>query len=263
MRMLRIFESLDRYLENVAKEHRFELGTFFIQSNSVLFSIDDSHRVFFDNGIRTIKEFSYASEKMKLEVSRYLPSIVKSFEEDGRIILILRKTNDLVLLRDLLNYFEGVMDPKHVAWILSSLYNLVCYFHYSRFSHNDISLDTYFVSPEFHSGVLLGGWWYATGFSKKMLGVPGRTYNLLSPDILLNKGGDPRIDLDLIRAIGRELLGDPTGIKVVAPDAMKDWLRCETTGDAIRDYSVWRNEVIPNSFGGRFFTKMNVELNKI
>lgn len=263
MRMIRFKDSLDAYLAKVSKLHKIELGEMFINRDSVVFSLDKQHKDFFDNAVKSINAFKYANSKMKDEFSKYLPSIVKTFEEDNKLVMIVKKNEDLILLKDVFDFFKGKMDPKHVAWILSSLHNLVCYFNYSKFSHNDIAMNTYFISPALHDGALLGGWWYATEFGKKMIGVPGRTYNLLSSSAKNNKGGDIRTDLDLIRAVGRELLGDPEGVDVEAPDAMKDWLRCETTGDALKDYSTWMNDVITASFGGRFFTKMDLDSSEI
>jgi len=259
-RMLRVIESLGEYTEDAKKRQIFELGEMYINSHNVTFSIENTHRDLFDNAVRTINGFKFASKRMGDQMVRFLPKIVKTFEVEDRLVMVLEKSPDLILLRNVSDYFKGKMDPKHVAWILSSLHNLVCYFGYEKLSHNDISMDTYFISPEFHNGVLLGGWWYATELGKKMLAVPSRTFNLLPEDVKAKKGGDVKVDLDLIRAVGRELLGDPTGTKLsemkAAPEPMVNWLRLVTTGRPVDDYRIWKNEVIPESFGGHFFTPM-------
>ena len=258
MRMLRVIDSLESYIEGYRRKHHFELGEMYITDTTVVFVIEGEHKKLFENGVNTIKNLEYDSDDMKKEMSRFLPSIVKTFEAENHSILILNKNPDLVRLRDLFDYFKGNLDPKHTAWILSSLYNLACYFNFIKLSHNDISLDTYFVSPEYHGGVLLGGWWYAVGFGKKMLGAPSRTFNLLPLDVKNKKGGDSRVDLDLIRTVGREL-SDSNSV----PKPMADWLKWESKGNAIEDYSTWKNEVIMASFGGRFFTEMGVTAKQI
>jgi len=260
-RMLRVIESLGEYTEDAKKRQIFELGEMYINENSVTFSVESSHRDLFENAVKVINGIKFASKRMEEEMSKFLPKIVKTFEIEDRLVMVLEKSPDLILLRDVSEYFKSKIDPKHVAWILSSLHNLVCYFGYSKFSHNDISMDTYFISPEFHNGSLLGGWWYSTELGKKMLAVPSRTYNLFPEDVKAKKGGDIKVDLDLIRAVGRELLGDPVGTKLsemkAAPEPMISWLRLVTTGRPVDDYKIWKDVVIPASFGGRFFTRMD------
>jgi len=267
MRMLRVIDSIEIYTKDAKRKCHFELGELYINMDSVVFVIEGEHKSFFENAINTIRNLKFDSEDMKKEISRYVPSVVKTFEAENSLIMIAKKTKDLVLLRDVLNYYNGQMDAKHVAWVLSSLYNLVCYFDFIKLAHNDISLDTYFISPEFHNGVLLGGWWYNSEFGKKILGVPARTFNLFPSDLHAKKGGDPRVDLDLIKAVGRELLGDFTGTKLLsmkaAPKPMIDWLRWESKGDAVGEYSTWKNEVIMASFGERKFTNMELKPEQI
>jgi hypothetical protein len=62
--------------------------------------------------------------------------------------------------------------------------------------------------------------------------------------------------------IGRELLGDETGVKLSTdkdiPAAMVEWLRAVTAGDAIADYARWP-EILQTSFGARRFVPMNIK----
>ena len=147
------------------------------------------------------------------------------------------------------------MDSKH------ALHNLVCYLEYAGLTHNDISPDTYFISPLRHSGALLGGWWYATETGNRIKKLNARSYRLLPPDIRAAKNADNRLDFELVRATGREMLGDITGVKLesmnVAPKAMVDWLRFVSTGNAIEDYERW-GDVLQASFGPRRFVEMKL-----
>jgi len=256
--------SVDNFIDKNSKYHAFELGEMYVNRENVVFSVTKDHRDLVDNAKKMIYGLKFKSEKMKEEMSKYLPAIILDTETDIELMLVLKKTTDSVLLKDVLKYYSGKLDPKAVAWILSSIYSLLCYFSLEKVSHNDISLNTYFISPVSHSGLLLGGWWYSSYFGDKMIACPGRTYNLLPSDVKVSKiNTDSRVDLDLLRALGRELLGDPTGVNIDAPEAMKLWLMKESSGDAIDEYNTWSTTVINESFGGHFFTDMGLDPNKI
>ena len=247
------------------KRHQFELGYLYINDHEVIYVIDKDNKDLFDNARKAISGFKFKSDRMKQEVKRYLPEIIRTFETlEGQFIMEVRKTPDLLLLRDVLDYHTKNHIPdwdRHVAWIQSTLHNLVCYFEVTGITHNSISLDTYFISPEFHSGALLGGWWYSTEEGRKMIGVPARTFNLLPLKTKDSKEASIKTDLELLRSVGRELLGDSTGVRLlknkVAPTPMINWLRSAPAKDAIKDYKLWQN-ILTDSFGPRKFVKLEL-----
>lgn len=245
----------------------FELGEMMVGDSYMAYVVESDHKAYFDNAVRKIGNFTYASNVMKTEVSRYLPEILKVFEtSDNCHVLVLKKEKDLIRLRDILDHFKNSVYPaqwpRHAAWIQSTLHNLSCYLDYAGLTHNDISPDTYFISPANHSGSLLGGWWYAERTGQQLKGVPLRTYNLMSMDITGNRTANPRTDLELIRAVGRELLGDAEGMSLSrtgkAPETMTSWLRLPSTGDAVTDYRLWRKSVLIDSFGRPRFVELNL-----
>jgi len=249
-----------RYELGFRASHDFELGTMYIGDKIVAYLIYDTHRDLFDNARKVINGFRYASDTMRQEVSRYLPRIVSTFEtKDGRLGMVIEKTPDLILLRDVLGYYKGRLPDRHVAWIQSTLHNLACYLDYAKLSHNAISLDTYFISPKFHSGALLGGWWYAVSQGNKLLGVPATTFAVMPPAVKNKKVGSILTDLEMIRLVGRELLGDRTGTRLLdmnaAPRPMIDWLRGAPSTSAVEDYSRWK-QVLTASFGPPKFVEM-------
>ncbi|MDF2880133.1 MAG: hypothetical protein K0R54_690 [Clostridiaceae bacterium] len=245
------------------KSHSFELGTMYVGDASVAFIVDKKNSDLVENAKRTINDFKYANENMEKEISRYLPKIKATFETiDYKIGLIIDKTPDVFLLKDIFNYYDERVSPRHVAWILSSLYNLLCYFDYSGISHNAISLETYFISPKYHSGVLLGGWWYSVNQGEKMIGVPEKIYTIMPPHIKNKKNGSLLTDLESVRMIGRELLGDKNGTKLVQmndiPLPLTNWLRgTSSSKSALEEYSKW-GKVLEESFGERKFIEMIV-----
>ena len=243
----------------------FELGEVAISKRIVTYLVDEAYKDLFEESFRWTdsRSYPYANDKMKIEVERYLPKRAKILCLKDRNIIIIEKSPGIVRLRDLVEYFDGRLDPKHVAWIISSIYNLLCYFDFAKVIHGDISLDTYFVNPEKHNGALLGGWWYARQEGERLIALPARTVDNLPLDIWAGKKADKRIDLSLVRLLGREMLGDASGASFRTdrsiPQSLSEWLIYGTSGSALKDYEIWQKVVIPAAFGGRYFTKLDVK----
>jgi hypothetical protein len=236
----------------------FELGSLYLADERVVYVLDAKYRDLYDNAQRMLGSFVFASNRMQQEIQRYLPHDFKTFQlRDGRLGLEIPKAPEFVRLRDVVKHLGGRIEPRHVAWILSTLHNLVCYLEYAKITHNDISLDTYFISPAQHSGALLGGWWYAVRSGAELKQVPRRTYELLPWSVRTKKRAESRTDLDLVRAVGRELLGSGLATDTTIPTLLVEWLRNVSTGDAVRDYDLWR-KALKDAFGPRRFVKMEV-----
>jgi hypothetical protein len=247
------------------QRHKFELGEYYVCEHAVVYVINSVNKDLVDNFINQMKSFRYASDLMKQEFECYMPQFLSPETSeprellDGRWIFVIKKAPDQILLRDLKEYL-GVVDPKHVAWIISCLLNLACFLEFNQITLNDISLDTVYVNPELHTASLLGGWFYATKRGVKLTAVPKRTLNLLPLSALASKKSSNKTDLELIRVTARELLGDSTGTGPITgiPPALLEWTRFPTSGSAKKDYKNWYDKVLPESFGKRHFTKLDV-----
>ncbi len=247
--------------------HKFELGTMYVGNTIVLYLLDKEYEDLFVNSMKVINDFTFIDEKMKLEFEGYLPKVINKFETlDGSFGIVVSKTPDLILLSDVLEYYDGKIPVRHVAWIISSLMNIVCYIDYNELSHNSISLDNYFISPKSHSGSLLGGFWYSVPIGSKMLSVSEKTYSIMPPHIKNKKCGDILTDLESVRLIGRELLGDKNGTRLLerrdVPLAMAQWLRSVASDKPSVEYSKW-SEVLYKSFGERKFIEMDLTENSL
>jgi hypothetical protein len=252
------------YSLKVRNYHEFELGKIYISTHSITYELDEKYKRLYENGINRIKNLTYSNDKMKNEMEKYLPTILETFEsKKGTLVIILSKSLDLFLLKDILEFYNGKLSPKHVAWILSSLYNISCYLDYAKLSHNGISLDTYTVSPKYHSGLLVGGWWYTVPQKEKMISVSEKIYSIMPPKIKNSKFGSIETDLESIRLIGRELLGDRTGTRLIEdrniPKPLCEWLRGVSYGKARVEYENWQ-KVLTESFGKREFTSMSFDI---
>ena len=244
----------------------FDLGVMYVSDTVVVYKVRREFKKLYDSFLDNISHLKYSSDRMKEEFSRYFPKIKATVETADDYILVLSKTPDVLPLSVVLKYYGGVMNPKGVAWIVSTLHNIHCFLQYNEIAHNNIDLNTYFISPENHSGLLLGGWWYTAGIGKKLRGVPVKTFEKMRSKKRLEKQADRMVDGELIRSMARTLLGDETGMtltsKYKVPEAMSMWLRVPGSGSAVNDYKKWKNSILPASFGERKFTPMVVDIEK-
>ncbi|MCA9802258.1 MAG: hypothetical protein KC777_09740 [Cyanobacteria bacterium HKST-UBA02] len=243
----------------------FEGGRMFIAEHGVCFEIDREFEDLYRQAVKRIFSLSFADREMALQIGPCLPEILDSFVARTGPVLIVRKTPDQLLLADVLEHFGGSIKPvEHLGWILNVLYNIACYLQWSGITHNAIATDTLFVSPMRHTGMLLGGWWYSAPLKERLLALPSRCLDFAPPDIVARKRADIRLDLESIKATGRELLGDRSGARLQfesdeIPEALRAWLLCPTTGRAESDYFTFKHEVLTESFGAPRFVKMSLD----
>jgi hypothetical protein len=144
--------------------------------------------------------------------------------------------------------------------------NLACFFEIAGLTHNAISLETVFVSAQHHAAYLLGGWWYAAAAGSRIELLPEATYAVMPRSMAVSKRTDIRLDLESIRAVGRTVLGDSTGLGLVGrrdvPKPMANFLRLPGSDSAIEDYRGW-GQVLKDSFGRRRFTELPVSFGDI
>ena len=247
-----------RYL----RRRPFELGDLHVGADSAAWIVERAHADLVDIALHRIDGFCFADDAMRRAVSRYLPVVTRTVDTAERRVVMVRKPADMILLADLLQHAGGTLDARHVAWILSELHCFACWLEWAGLTHNAIAPDTVFVSPAHHAVAVLGGWWYATPVRARLKALPARTLNLAPADIIRRKAADSRVDLDLIRALGREMLGYPTGIAPARgsriPAALDTWLGLASNGLARSDYALWKR-VLTDAFGVRRFTPLNIK----
>lgn len=242
-------------------ENYFELGKFYINRNFVIYILDNQHEKYYNNAIRMIKNIKYSNPDMKKEFGRYIPKIKDKFKtHDGKYCVIFEKTEDMFLLKDLLEYKNGKIDDKHVAWIVSRLSNISCFLNYNNIINNSITLNHLYISPKFHTIITTGGWWYATKESEKLIGAPKSVFEIMSPNVKTNKVSENRTDLEAIKYIGKQLLG-LNGLSDVKDSKhhieLKRWLNKGASNDPINEYNLWSN-AIDKIWGKRKFIEFKV-----
>ena len=141
-----------------------------------------------------------------------------------------------------------------MAWMQSRLNNLLCYFKFNGIVNNSISLETIFISPEYHSVAILGGWWFTTNIGEKMIAVPSHLYNSVPPTVRASKLASCTTDGEFVKALGRKLLE-----KAKAPKAFQNWLEYGAGDDPFKEYETWHTKILKESYGERKFIHLDLK----
>ena len=254
------------YEMNFRIKHTFELGNMYVGNNSILYLIDNKYERKALNAISKLNNIKYDNIDMKKEFYKYLPQVKESFRTiSGEIGIVIKKDEDLILLRDLLTYCKGRMSINEVSWILNSLYNIVCFINYNGLTHNGITVDNYFVSVKNHYGALLGGWWYAVERGKNILRVSKDISKRINYDINQDNKANSILDLESIKVIGRTFLDNNRSI-VLSMDKnihrnFMVWLEENSSDNPFHEYGKWRN--ISNKIQRENFIRFNIDKNDL
>jgi hypothetical protein len=248
--------------QTTLKHGKFELGDFYITPTALYFDITHKYKdklTRYDYQVLT----KYSSACMKDEIQRFLPKSIAITKSDKLYSVVIPKLESQLRLADVLTYFNGHLDPKHVAWIISGLCNLLCYFSWAEITHNGITSKNVYIDPEKHSVHLLGGWFYAVPCNQRLLGMPAKVYEVTPAGVKANKTASLLVDKESVRALGRELLGDRLGANLtMVPDPMKMWLVTPGDPNAVKDYANWI-KALEESFGPRKFTELQITSNDL
>jgi len=247
------------FVLQIKRCHEFELGEMAIAVNRVAFMVEKEHALLFENGLRRIRDIRYPDARVRADLAKFMPDVQGVYETTAHHVAIIAKTEDVVLLKDLVAHSGGQLPPKHSAWVVSSLLNLACFFEVTGLTHNAIAPETVFVTAKNHAAYLLGGWWYAAPAGSRITLLPETNYALMPRPMAASKRADIRLDLESIRAVGRTILGDSTGLGLIGrsdlPKPMTRFLRLPSSGSAIEDYRAWR-QALKDSFGPRRFMEL-------
>lgn len=241
----------------------FELGRFYRGRSSLAFGVDPDHAVLFQQAVATVKGLRFADRTMAEQMQPLLPDLHAAPWGPQGGLWVLRRDPEAVRLLDAHHHFTrdgGRWSAEHVAWIVSGLLHLLCYLEYAGVAHQGIGLDTVWVSPATHRVHLWGGWFYARAFGQPVTVLPATSAAMAPSGYLAAKTAGGGLDRELVRAVGRELLGDRHGQRLptdAAPAPFLHALRLPAGPSAVADYRAWKR-VLTASFGPAKFVPMTL-----
>lgn len=244
------------------KAEEFELGIAYVGDSFLSYFIRNDFADLVRIAQDHIEGFKFPDGKLKNEHEKSLPKLQSLIQVKDGYYIVIKKDPAYIRLSDVLEHFGGKIDPKHVAWMLSRLYNLSCFMRLANLVHHDISPQNCFIHPQQHYLALLGGWWYARKGGEKLVALPQRTITYGPQSLLTDKIAVHATNSELIKATGRDLLGDSIGSRLSTmgyPQALVNWLRSPAQDELAWDeYGHWE-QVLKNSFGARKFIELKLE----
>ena len=181
--------------------------------------------------LKHVVNYKFPDTKVQNEIQKYLPVYLRQTDH----CLIVGKPPEQYSLLDHLPKFVGT---PHASWIISSLYNILCYLEWAGTTHNAILTENIFFDPRAHSAHLYGGWWFAADNGATLQALPKGVYDL-DPKLAKAKIATHVFDLKAIKRLGLGLLGDKTGMSLDQSDPKVKFLRSPTSGSARTDYKNW------------------------
>jgi hypothetical protein len=235
-------------------KHALDVGTTYVGRAVLAHALEPDFNDLAEHAFELMTHLPFADSNMRSAMTPLLPRPVTQISTRTSRVLVLGKSAEFVALRGLLSYAGGALPPKHVAWMIGAMLNLVCYLEAMGLAHQAIDPDHLLVAPEKHALALTGGWWYASIQGAPMRALPARSARLAPPDVMSRRLADVRLDQFLARATALELLGDAFDD---APRPMQDFLTLPPAETAIADYEQWQR-TLWDSFGERRFVPLGI-----
>ena len=258
------------------------IGKMLTTKDHVILVVYGDYRKFYENYISKTSFERHVSRDLWAEVKYYLPNVIKSFETaDGNFVIIVRKPHSQVYpLANILEYFDGRMDPKYVASIMTRLYMVAIYCNLRGVSHNAITVENIFFSPgryvppgepfsieDVRIVGVYGGWFFTTNNARnitglaneQIMGLPAKIKSIIPEEVRRYQYGSYKIDMLAIKQVGRELLGDITGKDLGdIPKPFAEWLNSTYVHpNAYKEFEAWEL-VRDGSFDKHVFVEMSL-----
>ncbi len=239
-----------------------DAGTLYLGHSAMTYVMTSALTELRDHAHKRISALPFKDAKMADQMAAYLPKVWEAFDTEDSACLAMTGGRGELILADVLAHFSGKLPPVHAAWIISSLWNIAAYAQVSRLSLPGMTIDGLTIDPVKHTARLIGGWWCAVDEKATLSLVPGKVLSALPSSLFKDKIAHPRINGEIVKAIGREILGDITGARLrrdkEIPGALVDWLLRPARDSAIEDYRTWREQVLPAAFGAPRFVRLEL-----
>lgn len=241
----------------------FELGACYVTKTKIVYILGSDNEKYYNNAIQRIRSLRYKDNKMKNDLSRFLPKIYQTFNTtNGEYVIVLDKTEDVYPLKNVYEYFDNRIDDRHAAWIISRLCNLTCYLRFNGLVHNGININNCFISPKDHSILLIGGWWYAAKEEESMIGTTKDIYAVMLVSAKESKKASPLTDLESVKLLGRQLLGETSCRKLSLdcsiPKPFVNFLTGGSCNNSYEEFTKW-DKALEDLYGKRKFVNMEIK----
>lgn len=237
------------------REYEREDGKMYFSDDSVYFILESELENIIYPAFKSL--ISGINQKALEQARSFLPRIKRTeIIGNGNIFLNTETEKGEFPLDEVLDFFGDDIDSRHCAWIISRLLGMCCFAQLGGNVWNCLSTDNLLINPKMHTLRIIGGWWFSAKDGQKMSGVQSGIYDIMPPSCRTDGIARSITDLECVKAICRKIFPKNS------PKPMLDFSERPCMSDAFSEMEYWEDTII-KSFGGRFFTEMNICINDI
>ena len=236
------------------REHKLEVGRACIGRSIATYLLEPEFDDLSAAAESTVNALPYHDERMRKAMRHNVPGQARRIELERGSAIVVDKPKGLVPLADVHELAGRRIDPRHVAWMTSSMLNLVCYLQFAKIAHQGMTSTNLLVDPARHSIGLWGGWWWSGKHGERLQALAGSAARAAPPDVMEAKKCNLRLDQFMVRDTARTLLGEHWS---ETPEPMREFIDLPPAPDAINDYKQWM-KTLERSFGKRKFVKLDI-----
>ena len=108
----------------------------------------------------------------------------------------------------------GVLEQKHVNWILSRMFEFTAWINQNGYSHAGINPESIYIMPLNH-GMACISFYHMTKLNSPLKTVSAQYKNFYPAQVFVNKKSESNIDVELSKRTAVLLLGDKSGSGVI------------------------------------------------
>lgn len=108
----------------------------------------------------------------------------------------------------------GILEQKHVNWILSRMFEFTAWINQTKHSHAGINPESVYIMPENH-GMACISFYHMTKLGSPLKTVSAQYKNFYPAQVFVNKKSESNIDVELSKRTAVFLLGDKSGSGVL------------------------------------------------
>lgn len=165
-----------------------------------------NNKLLLDNHEVQFYDFLYKSKTTNFDKYVSETHYIKYNDQSG---ILYKHQQETYRLKEILIKLKS-LPQEHVIWITNRLLELAAYLESINIVHNNISLFSVYINPNTH-GIELCDWQYARKTNEKLIALNGSLETIFPKETLKTGKAINQTDLNLIKHLGIQLLGDSSG----------------------------------------------------
>lgn len=236
-------------------------NTVYTSKSKICLKFETDNKELYENYLKAYKDIDYPNDEVKKSLSICFPKNVKTVEGVDGYYIIMDRTPEVISLRQILDYYEKTGKTwenkyRHCVWIINRIYNMACLMRANEKVFNGFDCENLYVSPKYHTTLLLNGWQYCVENEKKMIGTTQDIFDIMSITCKDKKLAEYRTDTESVRMIGRELFDKD------APKEFREFFEKAGSDDAIKDWQSFE-KLFMRVYGERKFFEFNIDSTEV